>query len=183
MKQSKIAFVVSVSAMALAPAMVAQSGASQAFGFASQTDQTRQARQQRPGQGPRHILEIMADRLEFSDRQRLQLNNLLERQQQMMSAMHQNTQIGDQQKQAQAQQIRQHTKEQFVAMLTPEQRRQFGWMLRDSREEQPTQNPATAGAAQPNPSSKSEVSPAVIHQILNSEQSDNPPASADASPK
>lgn len=187
MKQSRIAILFSAGALALAPAMVAQGGPGKAFAFASQTGQTTQARQQRPGHGQRHILELMADRLDFSDQQKLQLNSLLERQQQMISALHQNTQVDDQQKQTQSQQIRQQTKEQFVAMLTPEQRRQFGWMLRESPEEQPAQNPAgngATGAAQPGANSKSQVSPAVIDQILNSAQSDNSaPASGDASPK
>jgi len=184
MKQSRIAILFSAGALALAPAMVAQGGPGKAFAFASQT---AQARQQRPGHGQRHILELMADRLDFSDQQKLQLDSLLERQRQMISALHQNTQVDDQQKQTQSQQIRQQTKEQFVAMLTPEQRRQFGWMLRESPEEQPAQNPAgngAAGAAQPGANSKFQVSPAVIDQILNSAQSDNSvPASGDASPK
>jgi len=185
MKQSRIAILFSAGALALAPAMVAQGGPGKAFAFASQTVQATQARQQRPGQ--RHILELMADRLDFSDQQKLQLNSLLERQQQMISALHQNTHLDDQQKQTQSQQIRQQTKEQFVAMLTPEQRRQFGWMLRESPEEQPAQNPAgngAAGAAQPGANSKSQVSPAVIDQILNSAQNDHSaPASGEASPK
>jgi hypothetical protein len=109
----------------------------------------------------------------------LQLRTLIERQQQMVSALHQSNRLDDQQKQIESEQIRQQTKEQFIAMLTPEQRRQFGWMSRQPRQAEQVQYP-TSNSNQTSGSYSARES----DQVLNSVPSDNPaPVTGSQSPR
>jgi len=73
---------------------------------------------------------MMADSLDLSRQQKDQLETLLERQRDLLVALHQHAEVSDQQKSAQFQQIRCQTKEQFAAMLTSQQRREFESMTR-----------------------------------------------------
>ena len=76
------------------------------------------------------MLELMADKLDFSAQQKLQLQKLIDREHQSIAELHQNTQMSDEQKSTNFQQIHRQTKEQFEAMLTPGQQREFRKMTR-----------------------------------------------------
>ena len=76
------------------------------------------------------MLELMADKLDFSAQQKLQLQKLIDREHQSIAELHQNTQMTDEQKSANFQQIQAQTKGQFVAMLAPGQLREFKKMTR-----------------------------------------------------
>ena len=166
----RMLIIVSAGALLFAPAIAAQDG-QRSFGFASQTVRdsvTTVAGQQRYGQGQRNILELMADRMDFSGQQILQLQGLMGRQQQMLAMLHQNNRLDDQHKQELSDAIRQQTKDQFIAMLTPEQRRQFGWMQRLPRKAQQASDLEGAQSGQ-----RPHVSAAELDRILNSFESDS----------
>ena len=129
---SRIAILVAAGAFALAPAMRAQNAATATFAYANQPSESVSAsalRQPRPAQGQRNILELVADKLDCSNEQRLQLQGLLERQQESLNALHHDVGVNDDQKRARFQEIRQQTKQQFIAMLTPDQKRDFARMM------------------------------------------------------
>jgi hypothetical protein len=161
----RMLIIVLAGALSLTPLVAAQSGR-QAFAFAGPTGRdsiTTLASQQRYSQGQRNILELMADRLDFSGQQSSQLQILMGRQQQMLAALHQNSRLDDQHRQELSEAIRQQTKDQFIAMLTPEQRRQFGWMQRLPRKAQQASGMEGAQSGQ-----KSHVSAAELEPIQNS---------------
>jgi hypothetical protein len=101
------------------------------FNFASQPTQPVSAQAgEAQFKGSRDVLELIADKLDFSDRQKLQLQKLINREHQSITELHQNIQMSDEQKSTTFQQIQAQTKEQFVAMLTPGQQREFRTMMR-----------------------------------------------------
>jgi Spy/CpxP family protein refolding chaperone len=131
---SRIAIFVSAAALTLAPAMLAQEGSvSPGFDFASSASQPSVASQNpkpRSIQGQRDVLELMADKLDLSGQQKGQVEALIGYEHQQLAALHQHLDLSDEQKSAQFQQIRRQTKEQFVAILTREQRREFESLMR-----------------------------------------------------
>jgi len=117
--------------LAAVAAAAQTSGAGPVFNFASEaalpvSTQAREAQ----FKGSRDVLELIADKLDFSDQQRLQLQKLIDREHQSIAELHQNTQMTDEQKSANFQQIQAQTKGQFVAMLAPGQLREFKKMTR-----------------------------------------------------
>ena len=121
-------------AMVLAPAMHGQqAGLPQGFAFASAPNvptSTAKTAHPRTIQGQQDVLELVAQNLDLSHQQKYQLETLLGRQHDLLLALHQHTDMSDEQKSAQFQEIRRQTKEQFAAMLTPTQRRNFESMIR-----------------------------------------------------
>jgi hypothetical protein len=118
--------------LATALMAVAQTrNAGPSFNFASQPTQPVSAEAgEAQFKGSRDVLELIADKLDFSDRQKLQLQKLINHEHQSIAELHQNTQMSDEQKSTTFRQIQAQTKEQFVAMLTPGQQREFTKMTR-----------------------------------------------------
>jgi hypothetical protein len=81
-------------------------------------------------QGQQDVLQLVAQNLNLSHQQKYQLETLLERQHELLVGLHQHTDMSDEQKSAEFQQIRRQTKEQFAAILTSQQRREFESMMR-----------------------------------------------------
>jgi Spy/CpxP family protein refolding chaperone len=131
---SRIAIFVSAAVLALAPAMRSQqANASPGFDFASSGNQPSVASENlkaRSIQGQRDVLELMADKLDLSMQQKSQVEELIGHEHQQLSALHQHLDVSDEQKSADFQQIRRQTKEQFAAILTREQRREFQSLMR-----------------------------------------------------
>lgn len=130
--KSRIAIMISAGVLAVSPALHAQGAQSGSFSYASTPDQhsaTAQAGKQPIIQGQRNVLELMADKLELSATQKLQLHSLLDRQQVQVAALHQDVQLSDDGKREQFQQIKRQTREDFVAMLTAPQKREFSRMM------------------------------------------------------
>jgi Spy/CpxP family protein refolding chaperone len=126
---SRIAIIVSAAALALAPATRAQQARFE-FAGASQPPVASQNLQPRSIQGQCDVLELMADKLDLSMQQKSQVEALIGHQHEQLAALHQHIDISDEQKSAQFQQIRRQTKEQFAAILTREQRREFESLMR-----------------------------------------------------
>lgn len=106
-------------------------GASPAFALASQPSQPVSAQAgESQFKGSLDVLELMADKLDFSAQQKLQLQQLISQEHLSVAKLHQNTQMSDEQKSAGFQQIQAQTKEHFVAMLTSAQQREFRKMTR-----------------------------------------------------
>ena len=118
--------------LATALMAVAQTrNAGPSFNFASQPTQPVSAEAgEAQFKGSRDVLELMADKLDFSAQQKLELQKLIDREHQSIAELHQKTQMSDEQKSANFQQIQAHTKGQFVAMLTSAQQREFRKMTR-----------------------------------------------------
>jgi Spy/CpxP family protein refolding chaperone len=72
---------------------------------------------------------MVAEQLNLSDGQKLQLQNLLQAEQEQVTELHQDLKASDAQKSAKFRRIRQQTKGSFVAVLTPEQRREFNRIM------------------------------------------------------
>ena len=131
--KSRIFILVSVGALTLGPMVLAQASGGPAFSFSgsnSQPSVSAHDLKPRAIEGQRDVLELMADSLDFSSRQKSQLSTLMGRQHDLLAAMHQHTDLTDEQKSAQFQLIRRQTKEQFVAMLTQQQKKEFQSMMR-----------------------------------------------------
>ena len=131
---SRIAVLISATALAITPALGAQqAGASAEFGFASNTNTSSSASpsvKPRSIQGQRDVLEMVGDSLRLSIQQRAQLQTIIEHERELLASLHQHLEMSDEQKSAEFQQIRRQTKEQFVAILTNEQRREYESMVR-----------------------------------------------------
>ena len=80
-------------------------------------------------QGQRNVLEMVAEQLDLSDGQKIELQGLLQKEQEQVAALHQDLNSTDAQKSARCHQIRQQTKSSFIAVLTPEQRREFNRIM------------------------------------------------------
>jgi hypothetical protein len=122
------------STLAIAPLVLAQQpDNSPSFSFTGTNNQPSAATHDlkpRTIEGQRDVLELMADNLDLSSQQKSELSALMGRQHELLAAMHQHTDLTDDQKSAQFQQIRRQTKEQFVAMLTQQQKKEFQSMMR-----------------------------------------------------
>ena len=117
--------------LAAATAAAQMSNAGPGFNFASQPSQpvSTQAGEAQ-FRGSRDVLELMADKLDFSQQQKLQLQKLIDREHQSIAELHQSTRMNDEQKSTTFQQIQAQAKEQFVSILTPLQQREFRKMMR-----------------------------------------------------
>jgi hypothetical protein len=130
--KSRIAIMISAGVLAISPAMHAQQAQSGSFSYTSAPGRASAAAQvgkQATIQGQRNILELMADHLELSSSQKLQLRSLLDHQQEQVSALHQDIQLSDDGKREQFQEIKRQTREDFLAMLTAPQKREFSRMM------------------------------------------------------
>jgi Spy/CpxP family protein refolding chaperone len=131
---SRIAIFVSAAALALAPAMRSQqANPLPGFDFAGSGNQPSIASENlkaRSIPGKCDVLELMADKLDLSMQQKSRVEELIGHEHQKLAALHQHIDISDEQKSAEFQQIRRQTKEQFAAILTREQRREFESSMR-----------------------------------------------------
>ena len=131
---SRIAILISATALAITPALAArQAGASAEFGFASNTNTSSSASpsaKSRSIQGQRDVLEMVGDSLRLSIPQKTQLQTIIGHERELLASLHQHLEMSDEQKSAEFQRIRRQTKEQFVAILTSEQRREYESMVR-----------------------------------------------------
>lgn len=120
--------------LVLAPAVHAQQAAvAQGFAFADPSNTPISVSKTAPPkaiQGQQDVLELVAQNLNLSHQQKYQLETFLGHQHDLLVALHQHTEMSDEQKSAEFQQIRRQTKEQFAAILSREQRREFESMMR-----------------------------------------------------
>ena len=125
---SRLAFLISVGALAMASALAARAAEKAPISYPNQPAIKSPAN---PAvvQGQRNVLEMVAEQLDLSDRQTLQLQNLLKAEQEQVTELHHDFKATDAQKSARYRQIRQQTKDSFVAVLTPEQRREFNRIM------------------------------------------------------
>lgn len=130
----RIANLISAGALLLSPALLAQQASvSPEFAFAgngSQPSAVSKSVAPRPIQGRRDVLELVGENLHLSVRQRSQLETLMGHQHELLAQLHERAELSDEQKNAEFQQIRRQTKEQFVAILSHQQRREFESMMR-----------------------------------------------------
>jgi plasmid maintenance system antidote protein VapI len=121
-------------ALLFASALLAQQASvSREFAFAgneSQPSAASKSGKPRPIQGQRDVLELVGEKLQLSVQQRSQLETLMGHQHELLAQLHQRAELSDEQKNAEFQQIRRQTKEQFVAILSHQQRREFESMMR-----------------------------------------------------
>ena len=129
----RIANLISAGALLLAPALLAQQASVSpefAFGKGSQPSAVSKSVTPRPIQGQRDVLELVGANLHLSVQQRSQLETLMGHQHELLAQLHQRAELSDEQKSTEFQQIRRQTKEQFVAILSHQQRREFESMMR-----------------------------------------------------
>ena len=119
----RLAILFSAGALALASSLPASAAEKASISYPSQpaTKATKPA----VIQGQRNVLEMVAERLDLSDRQKIELQSLLQKEQEQVAALHQDLNSTDAQKSVRFREIRRQTKNSFVAVLTGEQRREF----------------------------------------------------------
>ncbi len=123
----RLAVLISAAALALAPGLPPRAAEKASISYPSQP--ASKAAQPMVIQGQRNVLEMVAEQLDLSGGQKLELQNLLQAEQEQVAALHQDLDSTDAQKSARFRQIRQQTKDRFVAGLTPEQRREFNRIM------------------------------------------------------
>ena len=126
----RLAVLISAGTLALSFGLPAGAAEKASISFPSQ--QAAKAAQPVVIQGQRNILEMVSEQLDLSDGQKVELKNLLRTEQEQVTALHQDLNSTDAQKSATFHQIRQQTKSSFVAVLTPEQRRELNRIMGDS---------------------------------------------------
>ena len=123
----RLAILISAGALALLFGLPARAAEKASISYPSQP--ASKVAQPTGIQGQRSVLEMVAEQLDLSDGQKLELQNLLQAEQEQVAALHQDLDSTDAQKSARFRQIRQQTKDRFVAGLTPEQRREFNRIM------------------------------------------------------
>jgi len=130
----RIASLISAGALLFVPALLAQQASvSPELAFAgnvSLPSAVSKSVVSRPIQGQRDVLELVGENLHLSMQQRSQLETLMGHQHELLAQLHQRAELSDDQKNAEFQQIRRQTKEQFAAILSRQQRREFESMMR-----------------------------------------------------
>jgi Spy/CpxP family protein refolding chaperone len=123
----RLAILFSAGALALASSLPASAAEKASISYPSKPA----AKAVRPAviQGQRNVLEMVAERLDLSDRQKIELQSLLKNEQEQVAELHQDLKATDAQKSAKYRQIRLETKNSFVAVLTQEQRREFNRIM------------------------------------------------------
>src|SRR5690349_2058565 len=123
----RLAVLISAGALALASGLPARAAERASISYPSQP--ASKAAQPAVIQGQRNVLEMIAEQLDLSNGQKLELQNLLQAEQEQVAALHQDLKSSDAQKRARYREIRQQTRDNFVAALTPEQRREFSRIM------------------------------------------------------
>ena len=119
----RLAILISAGSLALSSSLPARAAEKASISYPSQP--ARKAAQPAVIQGQLNILEMVAEQLDLSAGQKIELQNLLRAEQEQVTALHQDLDSTDAQKSARFQQIRRQTKNSFVAGLTADQRREF----------------------------------------------------------
>ena len=122
----RLAVLISAGALALSFGLPARAAEKTSISY---PNQAAKAAQPLVIQGRLNVLETTAEQLDLSDGQRVELQSLLQKEHEQVAALHQDLNSSDAQKGASFRQIRQQTKNNFVAVLTPEQRREFNRMM------------------------------------------------------
>lgn len=123
----RLAVLISAGALALSSSLPARAAEKASISYPSQP--ASKAAQPTGIQGQRNVLEMVAEQLDLSAGQKIELQNLLRAEQEQVAALHQDLDSTDAQKSARFHQIRQQTKNSFVAVLTGEQRREFNRIM------------------------------------------------------
>lgn len=123
----RLAVLISAGALALSSSLPARAAEKASISYPSQP--ASKAAQPAVIQGQLNILEMVAEQLDLSAGQKIELQNLLRAEQEQVAALHQDLDSTDAQKSARFHQIRQQTKNSFVAVLTGEQRREFNRIM------------------------------------------------------
>ena len=121
-----LAILLSAGALTLASGLPADAAEKASISY---SNQPAKAAQSVVIQGQRNVLEMVAEQLDLSDGQKIELQSLLQKEQEQVAALHQDLNSTDAQKSARFHQIRQQTKSSFIAVLTPEQRREFNRIM------------------------------------------------------
>ena len=127
----RLAILFSIGALALLPSLPVQAAEKGSMAYASVSQPATKSQTTEPTliQGQRNVLEMVADQLDLSNEQQSELQNLLQRQQEQVAALHEDLTSSDAEKSAKFHQIRQQTKQQFVAVLTRDQKREFNRIM------------------------------------------------------
>ena len=125
----RLAILPSAGALALLSGLPADAAEKASTSYPSQSAVKTSGAQPALIQGQRNVLEMIAEQLDLSDGQNIELQNLLQLEQQRVAALHQDLNSTDAQKNARYRQIRQETKNGFVTVLTVEQRREFNRIM------------------------------------------------------
>lgn len=123
----RLAILLSAGAIALLPGLPARAAEKASISYPSQP--AVKAAQPTTIQERRSVLEMVAERLNLFDYQKIELKNLLQAQQDQLAALHQDLNSSDAQKSTKFLRIRRQTKDSFVALLTPEQRSEFNRLM------------------------------------------------------
>ena len=123
----RLAILFSAGALALMSGLPGRAAEKASISYPSQ--QTTKAVQPAVIQGQRNVLEMVAEQLDLSDGQKIDLQSLLQKEQEQVAALHQDLNTTDAQKSVRFREIRRRTKNSFVAVLTADQRREFNRIM------------------------------------------------------
>lgn len=167
MKLRNSAMVVLAGVLMIAPGAWAQDGA--------QGPQ----RQNNPGAAQRKRFQAIAKQLNLTQQQFFEIRNIMRRQHEQMLVLRDNTSLSEQDRKAQAQQIRKQAHDAFVSMLSDDQKLQFAGMMEQYRKEQQERRAQQQNAGQNQEDSANEsstVPESELDSIIDSAVSDNAPA-------
>ena len=123
----RLAILFSAGALALTSGLPARAAEKASISYPSQP--ATKAAQPPVIQGQRNVPEMVAEQLDLSDVQKIELQSLLQKEQEQVAALHQDLNSTDAQKSAKFREIRRQTKSSFVAVLTADQRREFNRIM------------------------------------------------------
>jgi len=125
----KLALLFAAGALTLLPGLSARAAEKAPVSYSTESRLKSLPAQPALIQGKRSVLEMIAEHLDLSGVQKIDLQNLLDEEQKQVAALHQDVKSTDAQKSAKFHEIRQKTKDSFVAVLTPDQRREFNKIM------------------------------------------------------
>ena len=125
----RLAILFSAGALALLPTLPAQAAEKASISYPSEASVKSPAGRAAVVQGQRNVLEMVAEQLDLSAVQKGEVEDLLHAEQEQVTALHQDLKSSDAQKSALFRQIRQQTKDRFIAVLTQDQRREFSRIM------------------------------------------------------
>lgn len=123
----RLAVLISAGALALSFGLPSRAAEKASISYPSQP--ATKAAQPVVIQGQRNVLEMVAEQLDLSHGQKIELQGLLQKEQEQVAALHQDLSSTDAQKSTRFREIRQQAKNSFVAALTADQRREFNRIM------------------------------------------------------
>lgn len=91
------------------------------------------AQSQGEGRHKRHNAQKLAEKLNLSETQQSQVRDIMQKQATEMRALRENTSLSQEEKQARFRELRESTRTQMNAVLTPEQQEKFRELRKDHR--------------------------------------------------